>query len=85
MKEREGKGKKEGWREGEEGGRDRKEGKVKVKSFSCVQLFASPWTVAHQTPPSTEFSRQEYWRGLPFPSPETELKRGRTYLVKAIK
>ena len=69
MKEREGKGKKEGWREGEEGGRDRKEGKVKVKSFSRARLFATPWTVAHQTPPSTEFSRQEYWSGLPFPSP----------------
>ena len=67
MKEREGKGKKEGWREGEEGGRDRKEGKV--KSFSHVRLFATPWTVAHQTPPSTEFSRQEYWSGLPFPFP----------------
>ena len=32
-------------------------------------LFASPWTVAHQAPPSMEFSRQEYWSGLPFPSP----------------
>ena len=44
-------------------------GKVKVKSISLVQLFATPWTVAHQTPPSTESSRQEYWSGLPFPSP----------------
>ena len=43
--------------------------KVKVKSLSCVQLFATPWTVAHQAPPSMEFSRQEYWSGLPFPSP----------------
>ena len=40
-----------------------------VKSFSRVQLFATPWTVAHQAPPSMEFSRQEYWSGLPFPSP----------------
>ena len=32
-------------------------------------LFATPWTVAHQVPPSVEFSRQEYWSGLPFPSP----------------
>ena len=32
-------------------------------------LFATPWTVAHQTPLSMEFPRQEYWRGLPFPSP----------------
>ena len=31
--------------------------------------FVIPWTVAHQTPLSTEFSRQEYWSGLPFPSP----------------
>ena len=33
-------------------------------------LFATPWTVAHQAPQSMEFSRQEYWSGLPFPSPE---------------
>ena len=43
--------------------------KVKVKSLSRVRLFAIPWTVAHQTPPSMGFSRQEYWSGLPFPSP----------------
>ena len=43
---------------------------VKVKLLSRVQLFATPWTVAHQAPPSMEFSRQEYWSGLPFPSPE---------------
>ena len=43
--------------------------KVKVKLLSCVRLFAAPWTVAHQAPPSMEFSRQEYWSGLPFPSP----------------
>ena len=42
---------------------------VKVKSLSCVQLFATLWTIAHQVPPSMEFSRQEYWSGLPFPSP----------------
>ena len=40
-----------------------------VKSFGRVRLFATPWTVAHQAPPSMEFSRQEYWSGLPFPSP----------------
>ena len=39
----------------------------KVKSLSCVWLFATPWTVAYQAPPSTGFSRQEYWSGLPFP------------------
>ena len=42
---------------------------MKVKSLSCVQLFAIPWTVAHQAPLSMGFSRQEYWTGLPFPSP----------------
>ena len=42
---------------------------VKVKVFSCVLLFVTPWTVAHQAPLSMEFSRQEYWSGMPFPSP----------------
>ena len=42
---------------------------VKVKSLSHVQLFAAPWTVAYQASPSMGFSRQEYWSGLPFPSP----------------
>ena len=44
--------------------------KVKAKLFSRVQLFATPWTVAYHTPPSLGFSREEYWSGLPFPSPE---------------
>ena len=39
---------------------------VKVKSLSCVQLLATPWTVAYQASPSMGFSRQEYWSGLPF-------------------
>ena len=43
--------------------------KVKVKSLSRVQLFAIPWTVAYQAPPSMGFSRQECRSGLPFPSP----------------
>ena len=43
--------------------------KVKVKSLSCVRLLATPWTVACQAPPSMGFCRQEYWSGLPFPSP----------------
>ena len=42
---------------------------MKVKLLSCVRLFATPWTVAYQAPPSMEFSRQEYWSGLPIPSP----------------
>ena len=45
-------------------------GEVKlVKLLSHVQLFGTPWTIAHQAPPSMGFSRQEYWSGLPFPSP----------------
>ena len=42
---------------------------MKVKSVSRVQLFTTLWTVAHKAPPSMGFSRQEYWSGLPFPSP----------------
>ena len=37
--------------------------------LSCIRLFVTPWTVARQAPPSMEFSRQEYWSGLSFPSP----------------
>ena len=43
--------------------------KVKVKSLSCVRLFETPWTAAHQAPPSMGFSSQEYWSGVPWPSP----------------
>ena len=43
--------------------------KVKVKSLSRVQLFATLWTLAYQASLSMGFSRQEYWSGLPFPSP----------------
>ena len=43
--------------------------KVKVKLLSPVQLFVTPWTVAYQAPPSMGFPKQEYWSGLPFPSP----------------
>ena len=42
---------------------------VHAQSLSCVQLFATPWTAACQAPLSMEFSRQEYWGGLSFPSP----------------
>ena len=42
---------------------------VKVKSLSRVRLFATPWTAVHQAPPSMGFSRQEYWSGVPLPSP----------------
>ena len=44
--------------------------------LSCVWFFVIPWTVAHQTPLSMEFSRQEYWSGLPFPSPGELLDPG---------
>ena len=40
-----------------------------VCMLSCIQLLVTPWTVAHQTPLSVGFSRQEYWSGLPFPPP----------------
>ena len=42
---------------------------VKVKSLSCLRLFATPWTAAYQGPPSLGFSRQECWSGVPLPSP----------------
>ena len=42
---------------------------MKVKSLSRVRLLATPWTAAYQAPPSMGFSRQEYWSGVPLPSP----------------
>ena len=45
--------------------------KVKVKSLSLVWLLATPWTAAHQAPPSMGFSRQECWSGVPLPSPNS--------------
>ena len=45
--------------------------KVKVKSFSRSRLLATPWTAAYQAPPSMGFSRQEYWSGVPLPSPSS--------------
>ena len=44
--------------------------KVKVKSLSHIWLSATPWTTAYQAPPSMGFSRQEYWSGMPLPSPK---------------
>ena len=53
---------------------------VRVRACACalshVQLFAIPWTVSHQAPLSTGFSRQEYWSGLPFLTPEDFLTHG---------
>ena len=50
-------------------------GKVKVKSLSCVRLLATSWTAAYQAPLSMEFSRQEYWSGVPLPSPFYSVRR----------
>ena len=50
--------------------------KVKVKSLTRVQLFATPWTAAYQAPPSMGFSRQGYWKGVPSPSPYYLLRAG---------
>ena len=47
--------------------------KVKGKSFSRVRLLATPWTAAYQAPPSMRFSRQEYWIGVPLPSPGMDM------------
>ena len=51
--------------------------KEKVNLLSRVRLLATPWTAAYQAPPSTGFSRQEYWSGVPLPSPFKEL----TYVI----
>ena len=47
--------------------------KVKVKSLSRVRLLETPWTAAYQAPPSMGFSRQQYWSGVPLPSPKWSL------------
>ena len=46
---------------------------MKVKSLSHVRLLATPWTAVYQAPPSMGFSRQEYWSGVPLPSPQSVL------------
>ena len=55
--------------------------KIKVKSLSRVRLFVTLWTVASQAPLSMGFSRQEYWSGLPFPSPKRTLTDREIYHV----
>ena len=55
--------------------------KVKLKSLSHVRLLATPWTAAYQAPPSMGFSRQEYWSGVPLPSPMCCLVRLNSFLV----
>ena len=55
----------------------------KVRSLSPVQLFATPWTVAYQASPSMGFSRQEYWSGVPLPSPgESSRPRDQTQVSR---
>ena len=49
---------------------------IHAQSLICVQFFVTPWTIAHQAPPSMGFSRQEYWRGLPLPSPGISPTKG---------
>ena len=58
--------------------------KVKVKSLSHVQLLATPWTAAHQAPLSMGFPRQEYWRGVPLPSPFYLLGSSQTHTLFSI-
>ena len=58
--------------------------KVKVKSFSHAQLVVTPWTAAYQAPLSMRFSRQEYWSGVPSPSPPSMLKTGKSISLTSI-
>ena len=57
---------------------------VCVQSLSCVQLLETPWTVAHQAPLSMGFLRQEYWSGLPFPSPGDPPNPGMSSCISCI-
>ena len=54
-----------------------------VKSLSRIRLFATPWTVAYQAPWSMEFYRQEYWSGVPLPSPMKDVTSGWLIIQKA--
>ena len=56
--------------------------KMKVKLLSCVRLFATAWTAAHQAPPPMGFSRQEYWSGVPSPSPIGRKPKNIYYIFK---
>ena len=59
--------------------------KVKVKSLSCVRLLVTPWTAAYQVSPSMGFARQEYWSGVPSPSPGIPVKLFQILEVDAAK
>ena len=54
---------------------------VKGKSLSCVRLLATPWTAAHQAPPSMGFPRQESWSGVPSPSPPITLSKSSSFYM----
>ena len=56
-----------------------------LSHFSRVRLCATPWTAAHQAPLSMEFSRQEYWSGLPFPFPDWTCTDANYFLIKMVK
>ena len=53
---------------------------VRARVFSCVRLFGTPWTVVCQAPLPMEFSRREYWSGLPLPPPESSWPRDQTHI-----
>ena len=53
---------------------------MKVKLLSHVRLLATPWTAAYQAPPSMGFARQEYWSGVPLPSPSEPLGKPNIYI-----
>ena len=58
--------------------------KVKVKSLSRVRLFSTPWTAAFQAPPSMGFSRQEYWSGVPLPSPKFKARNFKCISIQGL-
>ena len=58
--------------------------KVKVKSLSCIWLLGTPWTAAYQAPPSMGFSKQEYWSGVPLPSPMEDIGMSNKHTKKAL-
>ena len=58
---------------------------MKVKSLSRVRLFETPWSAAYHAPPSMGFSRQEYWSGVPLPSPVKVLMTGKTTMVWSLR
>ena len=51
--------------------------------FSCIRLFVTPWTAAYQAPPSMRFARQEYWSGVPWPSPSMLSRLVMTFLPRS--